>query len=99
MEHKYSKLKKNTLKGEILITSRNTYIELIAKDFLIDKIIPIEYIDKNIQLENMNKNKNSDKDNTTTLLIDDTLRLKFIIELLSRECIKGTAHIIANMCS
>ena len=101
MEYKYSKIKKNTLKGEILITSRNTYIELIAKDFLKENIIPIEYIDKNIQLENMNKNKNknSDKDNTTILLIDDTLRLKFITELLSRECIKGTAHIIANMCS
>ena len=95
MEHKYSKLKKNTLKGEILIMSRNKYIELIAKDFLKDNIIPIEFIDKQIQLENMNKN--NDKDNTTTLLVDDTLRLKFITELLSRECIKGTAHLIANM--
>ena len=97
MEYKYSKFKKNTLKGELLIASRNMYIELIAKDFLKDTIIPIEYIDKNIQLEFMNKNNN--KDNTTTLLIDDTLRLKFITDLLSKECIKGTAHIIANMCS
>ena len=90
MEHKYSKLNKKTLKGEILITSRNIYIELIAKDFLKDKIIPIEYIDKKIQLENMNKN--------TTILIDDTLRLKIITDLLTKECIKGTAQMIANMC-
>ena len=96
MEYTYSKFKKNTLKGELLIASRNMYIELIAKDFLKDTIIPIEYIDKNIQLEYMNKNNN--KDNTTTLLIDDTLRLKFITELLSKECIKGTAQMIANMC-
>jgi len=92
MEHKYSKLNKKTLKGEILITSRNTYIELIAKDFLKDKIIPIEYIDKKIQLDNMNKN------NDTILLIDDALRLKFITDLLLKECIKGTAHMISNMC-
>ena len=90
MENKYSKINKKILKGEILITSRNTYIELIAKDFLKDKIIPTEYIDKKIQLENMNKN--------TTLLIDDTLRLKFITELLSKECIKGTAQIISRIC-
>ena len=90
MEHKYSKLKKNTLKGEILIMSRNKYIELIAKDFLKENIIPIEYIDKNIQLENMYKNP--------TIIIDDTLRLKYITELLSKECIKGTSQLIANMC-
>jgi hypothetical protein len=90
MEHKYSKLNKKTLKGEILITSRNTYIELIAKDFLKENIIPIEYIDKNIQLENMYKNPN--------ILIDDTLRLKYITELLSKECIKGTAQLIATIC-
>ncbi len=90
MEHKYSKLNKKTLKGEILITSRNTYIELIAKDFLKENIIPIEYIDKNIQLENMYKNP--------TILIDDTLRLKYITELLSKECIKGTAQLISRMC-
>ena len=97
MDYKYSKFKKNTLKGEILITSRNMYIELIAKDFLKDNIIPIKYIDRNIQLEYMNKN--SDKDNTSILVIDDILRLKFIINLLTKECIKGTAHLIANMSS
>jgi hypothetical protein len=90
MEHKYSKLKKNTLKGEILISSRNKYIELIANDFLIEQIIPIEYIDKQIQLVNLNNSR---------LIIDDTLRLKYIKELLSKECIKGTAHIIAKMSS
>ena len=89
MEHKYSKINKKSLKGDILITSRTTYIELIAKDFLIEQIISLEYIDKQIQLVNINN---------TTLIIDDTLRLKFITELLSKECIKGTAHMIANMC-
>ena len=89
MEHKYSKINKKSLKGDILITSRTTYIELIAKDFLIEQIIPIEYIDKQIQLVNINN---------TTLIIDDTLRLKFITELLSKECIKGTSNLIATIC-
>jgi hypothetical protein len=90
MEYKYTKLNIKSLKGEILIASRTKYIELIAKDFLLNKIIPIEYIDKQITLENIKNN---------TLIIDDELRLKFIIVLLSKECIKGTAHIIANLCS
>jgi len=89
MEHKYSKLKKNTLKGEILISARNKYIELIANDFLIEQIIPIEYIDKQIQLVNLNN---------STLIIDDTLRLKYITELLYKECIKGTSNLIATIC-
>ena len=89
MEHNYSKLKKNTLKGEILIGARNKYIELIANDFLIEQIIPIEYIDKQIQLVNINN---------STLIIDDTLRLNYITELLSKECIKGTSNLIATIC-
>lgn len=93
MEYKYTKINKNSLKGEILINSRNTYIELISKDFLDNKIIPIEYIDNKLHLENINKNK------LDPFIINDNLRLNFIKELLSKECIKGTAHVIANMCS
>jgi hypothetical protein len=89
MEHKYSKLKKNTLKGEIFINARNKYIELIANDFLTEQIISIEYIDKQIQLINLNN---------STLIIDNTLRLKYITELLSKECIKGTSNLIATIC-
>jgi hypothetical protein len=89
MEHKYSKLNKKTLKGEILISARNKYIELIANDFLIEQIIPIEYIDKQIQLVNLNN---------STLILDDRLRLKYIKELLNKECIKGTSKIIATIC-
>lgn len=92
MENKYSKINKNSLKGEILITSRNSYIDLIAKDFLIEKIIPIEYIDTKLNLENINKGI------IVPLIIDDNLRLQFIKNLLTKECIKGTSSLIANMC-
>lgn len=92
MESTYTKINKNSLKGEILINSRKDYINLISKDFLENKIIPIEYIDNKIHLHNINKgNKN--------IIIDDILRLKFIVELLNKECIKGTSRLISDMCS
>ena len=92
MENTYTKINKNSLKGEIFINSRKDYIHLISKDFLENKIIPIEYIDNKIHLNNINKgNKN--------IIIDDILRLKFIIELLNKECVKGTSRLISDMCS
>ncbi len=92
MESPYTKINKNSLKGEILINSRKEYINLISKDFLENKIIPIEYIDNKIHLNNINKgNKN--------IIIDDILRLKFIVDLLNKECVKGTSRLISDMCS
>ena len=93
----YNKINKKILKGELLIVSRNTYIELLSKDLLINKIIPIEYIDNNINLDNINK-LILDKDYIIKE-INDTNRLKYITELLSKECIKGTARLISDMCA
>ena len=92
METKYTKINKKIIKGEILINTRKTYIDLISKDFLINKIIPIEYIDKHINLSNFNKG-------ILNNIINDEQRLKFIYDLLIKECIKGTAHLISDMCS
>ena len=92
METKYNKLNKNILKGEILINTRKTYIDLISKDFLINNIIPIEYIDKHINLSNFNKC-------IVNNIINDEQRLQFIYNLLIKECIKGTSQVISDMCS
>jgi hypothetical protein len=91
MENKYTKLTKSSLKGEILIHTRKTYIALIAEDILVNKIIPIEYIDKQLYLINFNKGISNG-------IIDDTQRLKYINDLLLKECIKGTSKMISNMC-
>ena len=91
MENKYTKLTKSSLKGEILIHTRKTYIALIAEDILVNKIIPIEYIDKQLYLINFNKG-------ISNSIIDDTQRLKYINDLLLKECIKGTSKMISNMC-
>jgi hypothetical protein len=93
----YNKINKKTLKGNLLIETRNTYIELVSKEFLINKIIPIEYIDNKINLDNINK-LILDKDYIVSE-INDTHRLKFINDLLNKECIKGTARVISDMCS
>jgi len=86
----YNKTNKNILKGNILIYSRNTYIENISKSFLINKIIPFEYIDNQINLDNIIKGNN-------TTIINDTIRLQFIIDLLKKECIKGTSKMISDL--
>jgi len=102
MNNKYYKTNKNSLKGDILITSRTEYINLISKDFLEQKIIPIDYIDKQLYLEHFNKHKKTylnDKTNETKLIINDKLRLDFIIKLLNKEIIKGTAKLITSLCN
>ena len=99
---KYYKTNKNSLKGDILITSRTEYINLISKDFLEQKIIPIDYIDKQLYLEHFNNHKETylnDKTNETKLIINDKLRLDFIIKLLNKEIIKGTAKLITSLCN
>lgn len=102
MNNKYYKTNKNSLKGDILITSRTEYINLISKDFLEQKIIPIDYIDKQLYLEHFNKYKQTylnDETNETKLIINDKLRLDFIIKLLNKEIIKGTAKLITSLCN
>jgi hypothetical protein len=91
MENKYTKITKSSLKGEILIHTRKTYIALIAEDILVNKIIPIEYIDKQLYLINFNKG-------ISNSIFNDTQRLKYINDLLLKECIKGTSKMISNMC-
>jgi len=96
MNNKYIKTTKHNLKDELLIKLRNEYIYLLSKDFLDNKIIPYEYIDKNLYLEYFNKNKEkiSSKDE---FIITDEMRFNFINQLLIKEVKKGTAKLIVNL--
>jgi len=96
MNNKYIKTTKHNLKDELLIKLRNEYIYLLSKDFLDNKIIPYEYIDKNVYLEYFNKNKEkiSSKDE---FVITDEMRFNFINQLLIKEAKKGTAKLIINV--
>ena len=96
MNNKYIKTTKHNLKDELLIKLRNEYIYLLSKDFLDNKIIPYEYIDKNVYLDYFNKNKEkiSSKDE---FVITDEMRFNFINQLLTKEAKKGTAKLIINL--
>ena len=96
MNNKYIKTTKHNLKDELLIKLRNEYIYLLSKDFLDNKIIPYEYIDKNLYLDYFNKNKEkiSSKDE---FIITDEMRFNFINQLLIKEVKKGTAKLIVNL--
>jgi|TARA_Y100000389_G_C17162264_1_gene364987 hypothetical protein len=96
MNNKYVKTTKHNLKDDLLIKLRNDYIYLLSKDFLDNKIIPYEYIDKNLYLDYFNKNKEkiSSKDE---FIITDEMRFNFINQLLIKEVKKGTAKLIVNL--
>jgi hypothetical protein len=98
MNNKYSKTTHTTLKNELLITLRNQYIYLLSKDFLDNKIIPYEYIDKQLFLDYFNT-KNDTIVSTDDLIITDDMRLNFIIQILSKEVKKGTAKLIVDLSS
>lgn len=96
MNNKYVKTTKHNLKDDLLIKLRNDYIYLLSKDFLDNKIISYEYIDKNLYLDYFNKNKEkiSSKDE---FIITDEMRFNFINQLLIKEVKKGTAKLIVNL--
>ena len=104
MNNKYSKTTKYSLKNKLLITLRNQYIYLLSQDFLDNKIIPYEYIDKQLFLDYFNtKNTKNTKNNKIVsindLIITDDMRLKFIIQVLTKEVKKGTAKLIVDLSS
>ena len=98
MNNKYSKTTHTSLKNELLITLRNQYIYLLSKDFLDNKIIPYEYIDKQLFLDYFNT-KNDKIVSTNDLIITDDMRLNFIIQVLTKEVKKGTAKLIVDLSS
>ena len=87
---KYTKLNANSVKGELLIHCKKKHISILATKFLNSNIIPIEYIDEKLRLEYI-KNKKE-------LIINNSIRLEYIINLLNKECSKTTAKLISDMC-
>ena len=87
---KYNKLNKNSLNGELLINFRDLHITKLSKELLELKIFPIEYIDSHITLKYLQNKK--------PIIINDNIRLEFIIKLLFKECIKNTSKLIIDLC-
>ena len=92
MKKQYIKLNEKSLKGYILINIREKHVKDLVKKMLDPEynIIPLEYIDDNIRLESIQKN--------IECIINNESRIVYLTNILMKECSKGTAKIISDMC-
>ena len=89
----YKKLNNKSLKGYFLLNERNEHIKYIAKRLIMQEynyIIPLEYIDEQIRLDCIIKNIEP--------IINDKTRIKYVTNLLLKECKIGTSLLISQMC-
>ena len=88
-----NRLNEKSLQGNILIEIRNKHVESIVKKICNPEynIIPLEYIDEKIRLESIQK-KIEYVNNTES-------RIKYLSNILMKECSKGTSKIISEMCN
>lgn len=83
---KYNHINKNILQGDILIHLRKLHVKEIASALVINNIISYEYLDNLIKLKM--------EDN---ILIDNTIRIELLNDLLQKECSKYTAKLINDL--
>ena len=87
-----NRLNEKSLQGNILIEIRNKHVESIVKKIFNPEynIIPLEYIDEKIRLESIQKQIEYVNNNES--------RIKYLTNILMKECSKGTSKIISEMC-
>jgi hypothetical protein len=90
--NKYNKLNKKSIKGNLIIYIIEQQIIQISKSLLDSQncIIPLEYLNEKIRLECIKNNK--------PILLNDETRLSYLINILRKECKKGTSQIVSSMC-
>jgi len=88
-----NRLNEKSLQGNILIEIRNKHVESIVKKIFNPEynIIPLEYIDEKIRLESIQKKIEYVNNNES--------RIKYLSNILMKECSKGTSKIISEMCN
>ena len=88
-----NRLNEKSLQGNILIEIRNKHVESIVKKIFNPEynIIPLEYIDEKIRLESIQKQIEYINNNES--------RIKYLTNILMKECSKGTSKIISEMCN
>uniref|UniRef100_A0A6C0F0G4 Uncharacterized protein n=1 Tax=viral metagenome TaxID=1070528 RepID=A0A6C0F0G4_9ZZZZ len=99
MPKQYNKLDINSLKGELLINIREKYVKEISKLLLERNVIPIEYLNEQIRLNNLRHVPISVTQLNPYPIIDDDARMKFIINMISKACTKGTSRLITELCN
>ena len=92
----YRRTSKQSLEADILIELRKYHISQIAKEFIKHKIVPDQYIDNLIKIETLKKQKNIPE---SLEIYTDEKRIEILEKLLQKECSKGTAKLINELCN
>ena len=96
----YRRTSKQSLEADILIELRKYHISQIAKEFIKQKIVPNEYLDNLIKIETLKKQKNIQSiENSGAEIYTDEKRIEILEKLLQKECSKGTAKLITELCN
>ena len=91
----YRRTSKQSLEGEILIELRKHHTSQIAKELVNHKIVPNHYLDNLIKIETFKKKQNIQ----SAEIYNDAKRIEILEKLLQKECSKGTAKLINELCN
>lgn len=94
----YRRTSKKSLEGEILIEIRKYHISQIAKEFVRHKSVPNQYLDNLIKIESLKKEKNNRISEGPEIYTDEK-RIEILEKALQKECSKGTAKLINELCN
>lgn len=94
MSKHYKRIDVDSLKGEILIEIRKYHTKEIVKELIKKNIVSQQYIDGLLKI-NALKNNIIDDGN----IFNDDARIELLEKLLLKECCKGTAKLINELCT
>jgi len=92
--NQYKKTTKQSLEGEILIEIRKYHVSEIVKAFIKNNIIPKQYLDNLIKIKSIKKGILESPN-----IYTDEQRTEILEKLLQKECLKGTAKLITELCN
>jgi hypothetical protein len=93
MNNQYRRTSKASLEGQLLIEIRALHIKAIAREFIINNIVPNAYLDNLIKIDALKKGILE-----SSGLYTDEKRIEKLEKLLQKECTKGTAKLINEIC-
>jgi hypothetical protein len=89
--NKYVKLTASSIKGDILLAIRDQHVTEIARQLLTKDVIPLNYLDDKIKLDSLRLKKDP--------VYTYENRLKYLINILKKQCSQGTSTLIAEICT
>ena len=92
----YRRTSKKSLEGDLLIEIRKYHTSQIAKELVKYKIVSNQYLDNLIKIEALKKEKNIPE---SPEIYTDEKRIEILEKLLQKECSKGTAKLINELCN